>query len=259
MTATSIPRSSRPLRAACVAAAALALGVVTLAPVAVGQAAPAAAPERDVDVRPCARPALSPALKVKAPKSSKSTRALAAHTTAVRGRELKVPARAQALAVAAQLAGDLPNGGRAAGRFYRELAEIKSWQTLPPTIAIHRVLGTPDPFRYERFWPQAILQLKKIAVDVDAVESQVSPAGLAPSRCYVTASDVSGLPLPPGTAFTVRTQTTPPAGRRDGGCPPSRRPSRSETKFDAACGTPVVAATRGVVELVSTTPRPARG
>jgi hypothetical protein len=243
--------SSRSLRATCVAAAALALGVLSLAPVAVGQAAPAA-PKRDVDVRPCARPALSPALKVRVPKSSKATKAIAAHTTAVRGRELNVPARAQALAVTAQLAGDLPNGSRAAGRFYRELAEIESWQTLPPTIAIHRVLGTPDPFRYERFWPSAIHQLKKIAVNVEAVESQVSTAGLAPSRCYVTASDVSGLPLPPGTAFTVRTQS-PPAKTGPSETPGVKNTPAAprETRFDAACGTPVVAATRGVVELVS--------
>jgi murein DD-endopeptidase MepM/ murein hydrolase activator NlpD len=241
--------TSRKLRTACVAATGLVLGVLSVTTVAVGQTSAPAAPQKSVDVRPCARPALSPALKVRAPKSSKSTRALAAHATAVRGRELAVPARAQALAVAAQLAGDLPSGRRAAGGFYRELAEIASWQTLPPTIAIHRVLGTPDPFRYERFWPQAILQLKKIAVNVDAVESQVSPAGLAPSRCYVTASDVSGLPLPPGTAFTVRAQTTPAVAVASE-TPVVKAAEPKETRFDAACGTPVVAATRGVVELV---------
>ena len=243
-------------RVTCLAVAALTLGVLGVTPVAVGQtaspAAVSAAPKKDIDVRPCARPALSPALEVRAPKSSKSTRALAAHETAVRGRELQVPARAQALAVAAQLAGDLPTGARAAGRFYRALAEIESWQTLPPTIAIHRVLGTPDPFRYERFWSQAILQLKKIAVDVDAVESQVSPAGLAPTRCYVTASDVSGLPLPPGTAFTVRDQApAPQTGTSQAPAVRGAPAGPGETRFDAACGTPVVAATRGVVELVS--------
>ncbi len=248
MTHTS---STRSLRATCVAATALALGVLSLVPIAVGQAA-SSAPKRDVDVRPCARPALSPALKVRVPKSSKSVKAVAAHATAVRGRELNVPARAQALAIAAQLAGDLPTGARAAGRFYRELAEIQSWQTLPPTIAIHRVLGTPDPFRYERFWPQAIYQLKKIAVDVKAVDSQVSTAGLAPSRCYVTSSDESGLPLPPGTAFTVRNQA-PPAETGPSETPTVKNASAGprETRFDAACGTPIVAATPGVVEVVS--------
>ncbi len=249
---TSFP-SRCPLRAVLLTAAALALGVVSLtAPVAVGQAGPAVA-KGDVDVRPCARPALSPALKVRVPKSNEAGKTVAAHVTALRGRELKVPARAQALAIAAQLAGDLPAGRRAAGRFYRELAEIDYWQALPPTIAIHRVLGTPDPFRYERFWPSAVLQLKKLAVDADAVESQVSTAGLAPSRCYVTASDVSGLPLPPGTSFTVRTPSAADPGR------PSTTPTPvvegaatgpRETTFDAACGTPVVAATRGVVQLV---------
>ena len=156
--------------------------------------------------------------------------------------------------MAAQLAGDLPDA-KAITRFYRELAEIDSWQTLPPTIAIHRVLGTPDPFRYERTWPLAITQLKRIAVDVNAVDSQVSTAGLAPSRCYVTQSDVSALPLPPGSAFTVRTVTAPPKTNQGNTETPDASASPSapapETKFDAACGTPIVAATRGVVELVS--------
>ena len=188
---------------------------------------------------------------------ARSPKAAAAHEVATRGRELKVPARAQALAVAAFLAGDLDSGRRPVGRFFRGLAEIGSWRTLPPTIAIHRVLGTPDPFRYESTWQPAIKLLKKIAVDVNAVESQVSTAGLAPSRCYVTQADVSALPLPPGSAFTVRTITQPAAA----GNPPSpteapvvTAPQSAEatvTRFDAACGTPIVAATRGIVDVVS--------
>ncbi|MDQ4055176.1 MAG: peptidoglycan DD-metalloendopeptidase family protein, partial [Actinomycetota bacterium] len=155
---------------------------------------------------------------------------------------------------------DLASGPRAISGFYDRLDGIGSWETLPPTIAIHRVLGTPDPFRYERFWPTAIKMLKKIAADANAVESHVSTAGLAPSRCYVTQSDVSALPLPPGSAFTVRTAPAAPAkgdtttatdGPSGQGTPATPAAQPTETRFDAACGTPVVAATRGVVELVS--------
>jgi hypothetical protein len=249
-------RSPRPLGAGCAAAAALVLGLL-------GVSAPSASPANadeppaSVDVRPCARPALSPALKVKAPKKGKQGRKAAAYLVATRGRELKVPARAQALAVTALLAGDLPSRKRPISEFYRGLDAIKSWQTLPPTIAVHRVLGTPDPFGYEPIWPTAVQLLKKIAVDVNAVESQVSTAGLAPSRCYVTQSDDSALPLPPGSAFTVRDRTTSTSGEGDktGGSPtPNAKPSdtaQTETRFDAACGTLVVAATPGVVELVT--------
>ena len=76
--------------------------------------------------------------------------------TAVRvaaaGRSLT--ARAQALAVTAALAGDL-EPGRDTKRFYAALRKVDGWQSLPPTIAIHRVLGTPDPFAYEEQWPVA--------------------------------------------------------------------------------------------------------
>jgi hypothetical protein len=195
-------------------------------------------------------------MRVKAPKTTKQGRKADVHAVAARGRELQVPARAQALAVSALLAGDLAGGPKAISGFYAGLDEIESWETLPPTIAVHRVLGTPDPFRYERFWPAAIKLLKKIAVDVHAVESHVSTAGLAPSRCYVTQSDVSALPLPPGSAFTVRTAPAPTGKADTTGA--TDRPSTkgavaqpTETRFDAACGTPVVAATRGVVEIVS--------
>lgn len=246
-------RSRRWFRAGSAAAVTTALAVVGLtAPAAQPQNAPAAAPAK-VDVRPCARPALSPALKVKAPAAGKQGRRVTAHAVAERGRELNVPARAQALAVAAVLAGDLSTG-RPVTAFYRDLAGIKGWRTLPPTIAIHRVLGTPDPFRYERTWPLAITMLKKIAVNVDAVESGVSTAGRAPSRCYVTQSDVSALPLPPGSAFTVRSAPAPVKAKPSGATTPpddaTTAPRRPETQFDAACGTPVVSATRGVVEVV---------
>ena len=76
-----------------------------------------------------------------------------------------------------------------------------------------------------------------------AVESLVSAGGRAPSRCYAAASDVSALPLPPGTSFEVKApkRTGDAAGRAP------NRPRRWRTRrcFEAACGTPVVAATAG--------------
>lgn len=248
------PARTRRWLGAALVAASLVLGVLAAGSPGVGAPARPAAPPGDVDVRQCARPALSPALKLKPPAGAQG-RALEIHTLAQRGRELRVPARAQALAAAALLAGDLRSGRPVTG-FYQELTTLDSWETLPPTIAIHRVLGTPDPFRYETTWPAAVKLLKKVAADVGAVESQVSTAGLAPSRCYVTQSDVSALPLPPGSAFTVRsTQAPNSAGGGKKGTKPSGAASatpaaRPETRFDAACGTPVVAATRGVVEFV---------
>ena len=105
------------------------------------------------------------------PEASGSPKAAAAHEVATRGRELKVPARAQALAVAALLAGDLASGAVLCADFFRELAEIDCWRTLPPTIAIHRVLGTPDPFR-----------LRAHLADRRSSCSRRSPSTSTPSR-----------------------------------------------------------------------------
>jgi hypothetical protein len=75
----------------------------------------------------------------------------------------------------------------------------------------------------------------------------VSAGGRAPSRCYAAASDVSALPLPPGTSFEVKSpRSTKPATQvAEVVAPPLER----ETLFEAACGTPVVAATAGTVTV----------
>jgi hypothetical protein len=113
---------------------------------------------------------------------------------------------------------------------------------------VHRVLRTADPFRYDRHWPEAVRLLASFSpAETRAVESLVSAGGRAPSRCYAAASDVSALPLPPGTSFEV---TSPRASKpvtraADVVAPPLER----ETLFKAACGTPVVAATAGTVTV----------
>ena len=121
-----------------------------------------------------------------------------ARAVAGAGRVLGSPARAQALAISAVLAGDLDKG-KPTKRFYKNLKKVKGWETLPPSIAVHRVLGTPDPFRYEPHWPPAVKMLASFSPsEARAVESLVSAGGRAPSRCYAAASDVSALPLPSG-------------------------------------------------------------
>jgi biotin carboxyl carrier protein len=206
----------------------------------------------DRHVRTCAKPALSPSVRLapekegaKPPKQQRVARDVAGA-----GRVLRASARAQALAVAAVLAGDLDKG-KPTKRFYKRLDKVKGWETLPPSIAVHRVLGTPDPFRYESHWPEAVRMLASFSpAETKAVESLVSAGGRAPSRCYAAASDVSALPLPPGTSFQVKTPKagTPaaePTATTEAAAPPTER----ETLFKASCGTPVVAATAGTVTV----------
>ena len=214
-------------------------------------------------IRSCARPALSPSVRLapeeqgaKPPRPQRVARDVAGA-----GRVLRAPARAQALAVAAVLAGDLDRG-KPTKRFYKRLDKVKGWETLPPSIAVHRVLGTPDPFRYEAHWPEAVRMLDSFSpAETKAVESLVSAGGRAPSRCYASASDVSALPLPPGTSFEVKSPKRGTPGDAAeateagvagvagvagaAGAPPLER----ETLFEAACGTPVVAATAGTVTV----------
>lgn len=197
-------------------------------------------------VRSCAKPALSPSVKLKpeakGEKPSKEQRV--ARAVAGAGRVLTMPARAQALAISAVLAGDLDKGKRTKV-FFKRLKKVKGWETLPPSIAVHRVLGTPDPFRYERHWGPAVKLLASFSpTEGKAVESLVSAGGRAPSRCYASASDASALPLPPGTSFQVKEPkkvTTPIAA--------DVAPVEHETLFQAACGTEVVAATAGTVTV----------
>jgi len=204
---------------------------------------------RDKHVRSCARPALSPSVRLvpeeKGAKPPKPQRV--ARDVAGAGRVLRAPARAQALAVAAVLAGDLDKG-KPTKRFYKRLEKVKGWETLPPSIAVHRVLGTPDPFRYEPHWPEAVRMLASFSpAETRAVESLVSAGGQAPSRCYAAASDVSALPLPPGTSFEVKSpRSAAPATQAAEVVAPALE---RETLFKAACGTPVVAATAGTVTV----------
>ncbi|GAB3257414.1 peptidoglycan DD-metalloendopeptidase family protein [Nocardioides dilutus] len=205
---------------------------------------------RSKQIRSCARPALSPSVRLvpeaKGEKLPKQQRV--ARDVAGAGRVLRAPARAQALAVAAVLAGDLDRG-KPTKRFYQRLNKVKGWETLPPSIAVHRVLGTADPFRYEAYWTDAVRLLASFSpTETKAVESLVSAGGRAPSRCYAAASDVSALPLPPGTSFEVKTPRTTPA-TQTADAAEAAPPLEHETLFKAACGTPVVAATAGKVTV----------
>lgn len=243
--------TSRSRSLVLVVLAALVTSVLVLAPTATAGNGQSVKEKREAQrtakhVRSCARPALSPSVRLspeeKGEKPSREQRV--ARAVAGAGRVLETPARAQALAIAAVLAGDLAKG-KQTKRFYKRLSKVSGWETLPPSIAVHRVLGTPDPFRYERHWAPAVKMLASFSpTETRAVESLVSAGGRAPSRCYASASDVSALPLPPGTSFEVKApkQTETPV-------PADEAPVEHETLFEAACGTAVVAATAGTVTV----------
>ena len=178
----------------------------------------------------CARPAPLPALRVRDGAEG------AAGAVAATGLRRGVPARAQALAVTAVVAGDLRPSG--ATRFYRRLTRLPRWESLPPTIAVHRVLGTPDPFGYEVAWSRATASLSELTGRPPAeVTRAVAPGGDAPRSCTTSPLSRRGLPLPPGSSYAVAGSDT-----------------EGEVLLTAPCGTPVLAAARGQVAVTRDDP-----
>ncbi|MGA8258203.1 MAG: peptidoglycan DD-metalloendopeptidase family protein, partial [Nocardioides sp.] len=238
----------------------------------------------EAKIASCSRPALTPGLRIaderrRAPAKNARSKGARARDVAALAHRLGVPARGQALAVTAVLSGDL--SGRARQRaFFAKLDAVKGWEALPPSIAIHRVLRTPDPFAYEADWTRAVVLLASFAAELDgSAEQAVSVGGRAPRACRASAADASALPLPAGSSYRVQrvlengtvtpgTSTTPsPATSATSTQPPESGPKAAarkkllpaevvepegqETQFLAPCGTPVLAATAGTVELVS--------
>jgi murein DD-endopeptidase MepM/ murein hydrolase activator NlpD len=123
--------------------------------------------------------------------------------------------------------------------FFKALAKVEGWETLPPTIAAHRSQRNADPYHYERFWDPAV---------------QV-----------VTALAGAELPgIAPGTGALACTASSPAAISTDGWTRPAVGPVTSKygmrvhpitgeyklhsgTDLGAACDSPIYAAAPGVV------------
>lgn len=65
---------------------------------------------------------------------------------------------------------------RSALSFYRALVDVAGWETLPPTMAAHRVQRNADPWHYERHWPAAV-QVVTILTGDTALASALPQAG----------------------------------------------------------------------------------
>ncbi|MCW2767108.1 MAG: hypothetical protein JWO11_3067 [Nocardioides sp.] len=200
---------------------------------------------------PCAQPALQSALPVRYLAHAKDlspaqeTRLTAFAVTGWKGHK---PARAQALALLTAL-GDLGIGAtrQQLGRgprltpraFYRGLGRIPGWETLPPSIVAHQVLGTPDPFALESQWPRALGVLAELTGFTVAEASQrVAPGARSGARCAAAgATDARGFPLPAGTGYAV---LKAPLGKHPDGRP---------VLLGAPCGTAVLAAVSGTAQV----------
>jgi hypothetical protein len=246
-----------------------ALTVALVSPVTGAPGGAAAAPPQApaaAAVEACARPAPADSVRIatKAPQVPHLSpqRAGLARDIAATGERLGVPARGQAIALMAATVGsglapaNAPRhlfatglGPRDRGldvpAFYRRLLASPGWTALPPTLAAHRASGTADPFAYEEAWEPAVLLLSQLAASrrLD-VAGAVETGAEAPQRCYASATDPNGLPLPAGSGYAVR------APGRGGTATPAAQGDPGETEFAASCGTPVLAASAGTVQVV---------
>ncbi|WP_232679427.1 peptidoglycan DD-metalloendopeptidase family protein [Nocardioides sp. R-C-SC26] len=287
----AVPRPGAPaLRATVVAltmvvlACLLAAALTTDATARDGRGKPERVSPVDAKLTACASPALAPGLRIaERPRRGRDSGVeKKARAVARIAYERGMVARAQALAVTAVLSGEI--AGAAQGRdFLKRLAKLDRWRTLPPTIVIHRVLRTPDPFAYEPHWQRAVNLLGSFAQQLDgSAERVVSVGGRAPKACRASAADTSALPLPAGSSYEVEQAGSAPgatpepsatattsgkgAGKAAGpgrgrggaerGATAARRPAEivvpdgQETRFVASCGTPVLAAAAGTVEVI---------
>jgi len=134
-----------------------------------------------------------------------------------------------------------------ATNFFKALMKVPGWELLAPTIAAHRTQRNADPNHYTRFWGPA--------QEVVAALAGVSVAPAAPGTTPV-AQEVAGQvpcgqapPAPVGAGGW----TLPAVGRITSPFGYRQNPTGSGGQMHwgqdigAACGTPVVAASAGVV------------
>lgn len=135
---------------------------------------------------------------------------------------------------------DRMNPHTSATNFFRALQAVDGWQTLPPTIAAHRVQRNANPHYYTTFWDDAVTMLTALT------NSGVQLVGLAPGAggqaCALTPGLVS-------TAGWTRPAIGRVASRYGYRIHPISGDRRLHTGTDiaATANTPIYAAATGIV------------
>lgn len=175
----------------------------------------------------CGTPRLAPALRPARGKVrglSPRQRDLAA-TTLRRAADAGLPARGQAIVLMTRSSAgrvDALRLGRtkvpSVARQARALRRLDGWETLPPELVAHRLLGTPDPYAFEGQWSRTLTTLSKATGrPVAGVQAAIEPGARAGRQCAPKRG--RSYPVPVGSGYDLLRMLTPaqPAGSGQGG------------------------------------------
>ncbi|MEE6296630.1 M23 family metallopeptidase [Georgenia wangjunii] len=141
---------------------------------------------------------------------------------------------------------DRMNPATAATNFYRALLEVEHWQSLPPTVAAHRVQRNADPHHYAPYWPDAVAVIQALTQPLP--RGRAAAVSTGPPVADIGSCGPGGSP-----AVTAQGWTNPAVGQHTSPFGPRIHPITGapalHTGNDVAnrCGTPVLAAADGVV------------
>jgi len=75
-----------------------------------------------------------------------------------------------------------------ATNFYTALAAVPGWESLPPTIAAHRVQANADPYYYAPFWDPAVQVVQALGGATVHAPAAAGDGGGGSSTCGVSAA-----------------------------------------------------------------------
>lgn len=135
---------------------------------------------------------------------------------------------------------DRMNPSISATNFYKALAKVEGWETLPPTIAAHRTQHNADPFHYARYWD-------------DAVQVVTALAGATVTGIAAGTGELACTSSSPGGAVSATGWTKPALGPITSGYGRRLHPIlgtwrlHAGTDIGAPCEAPIRAAAAGTV------------
>ncbi|KQY61431.1 peptidoglycan DD-metalloendopeptidase family protein [Nocardioides sp. Root140] len=134
---------------------------------------------------------------------------------------------------------------RSAQSFYRALLKIQGWADMEPTIAAHKTQGNRDPYHYAPLWDDAVKLVEAITSGDQNLFSVLSTGGVAEcDNAAIAAGGTVTWPVPASLAKSDR--------HNYGNSGSSWAHGHTGTDFSVPCGTAVYAVHNGTIEIDTT-------